>query len=98
MRINIPFIQGRSLFEPFGFVGIGWSRFNVVNTETRSSDVASLDDIMTVPYGGGLELAYGAFIADARFTYRSTYFNDLMRTTGGRLNSWGVGAQMGLAF
>lgn len=98
MRINIPVIHGRSLFEPFGFVGLGWSRYNVVNTETRSSDVASLDDIMTVPYGGGLEMAYGAFMADARFTYRSTYFNDLMRTTGARLDSWGVGAQLGMAF
>ena len=98
MRINLPVIQGRSLFEPFGFVGMGWSRYSVVNTDTQSSDVASLDDIMTLPYGGGLALAYGAFIADARFTYRSTYFNNLMRTSGGRLDSWGVGAQLGVGF
>jgi hypothetical protein len=52
---------------------------------------------MTVPYGGGLAFAYGAFMADARFTYRQTYYNDLMRT-GGNLNSWGVGGQAGFAF
>jgi hypothetical protein len=97
-RLNLPIADGPTLFSPFGFVGVGWSRYNVVNTDTRSSDVRSLDDIMTVPYGGGIGMAYRAFIADARFTYRSTFFNDLMRSSGGRLDSWGVSAQMGVSF
>jgi hypothetical protein len=98
MRINVPLTQDRSLFEPFGFVGVGWSRYNVVNTPTQSSDVASLDNVLTVPYGGGIAMAYGSFIVDARFTYRSTYYSDLMRTTGASLDSWGVGAQAGMSF
>ena len=32
-----------------------------------------------VPIGGGLEYAIGRFMADARFTYRATYYNDLLR-------------------
>jgi hypothetical protein len=36
-------------------------------------------------------------MADARFTYRSTYYNDLMRA-GGNLNNWGVSGQVGFSF
>jgi hypothetical protein len=98
LRLNVPLLQGYSLVEPFGFVGLGWSRYNVVNTDTQSAAVAERDDVMTLPYGGGLAFAYRAFMADARFTYRYTYRNDLMRTAGGRLNNWGVGAQIGYSF
>ena len=35
-----------------------------------------------VPYGAGISLGYGGFIADARFTYRATYYNDLLRAAG----------------
>jgi len=98
LRVNVPILQGRSLIEPFGFVGLGWQHYNVTNTNTNTSDVADKDDIMTLPYGGGLEFAYGRLLADARFTYRQTYMNDLLRTTGGKLNNWGVGAQLGVGF
>ena len=36
-------------------------------------------------------------MADARFTYRATYYNDLLRA-GGNLNSWGLGGQVGFSF
>jgi hypothetical protein len=97
-RLNVPVIRGRALVEPFGFVGLGWSRYSVVNSNTQSSDVAERDDVMTLPYGAGLAYAYGPVIADARFTYRYTYMNDLMRVSGGRLNNWGVGGQVGFSF
>lgn len=98
VRLNVPLLSGRSLVEPFGFVGLGWSRYNIVNTNTQSSAVAERDDVMTMPYGGGLAFAYRGLMADARFTYRYTYRNDLMRTAGGRLNNWGIGAQVGYSF
>jgi hypothetical protein len=97
VRVNIPIVRRVALIEPFGFVGLGWSRYHVGNTQTRTSDVATNDDIMAVPMGAGLEYAYKAFIADARFTYRQTYYNDLLRT-GGNLNSWGVGGQVGFSY
>jgi hypothetical protein len=99
LRVNIPvFIRGRQLIEPFGFVGLGWQHYNLTNTNTNTSSVAGSDDVMTMPYGGGLAYAYGRFLADARFTYRQTYQNDLLRTTGGRLNNWGIGTHVGLTF
>lgn len=99
LRVNLPLPAGRSLIEPFGFVGLGWQHYTLTNTDVNTSDLANSDDVMTVPYGGGLEYATGMFMADARFTFRQTYQNDLLRTTaGGRLNNWGVGAKLGVQF
>jgi len=98
LRLNIPVVmRSRQLLEPFGFVGVGWSRYQVTNTNVNTSSLATNDDIMSLPMGGGLEYAIGRFMADARFTYRATYYNDLMRT-GGNLNNWGVSTQVGVSF
>ena len=99
LRLNIPIVSWsqRSLVEPFGFVGLGWSHYNLVNTNLNTSNVASSDDIMTMPFGGGLAFGHGGFMADARFTYRKTYYNNLV-TGGGDLDSWGVGGQIGFGF
>jgi hypothetical protein len=51
---------------------------------------------MTVPWGAGLELGSHGFMADARFTYRHTYFNNLL--LGSSLNSWGIGGQIGFGY
>ena len=98
LRLNIPIVSANqmSLFEPFGFVGLGWSHYNLSNTNVNTSDVASSDDVMTLPVGGGLAFGYGGFLADARFTYRKTYYNDLV--AGQNLDSWGVGGQIGFGF
>ena len=98
VRLNVPLVLRRAqLLEPFGFVGLGWQHYQVTNTNTNTSDIAGKDDVMSLPVGGGLEYAIGRFMADARFTYRSTYYNDLMRT-GGNLNNWGVGTNVGFSF
>jgi hypothetical protein len=97
-RLNVPVVMRRTqLLEPFGFIGLGWSRYQLQNTTTVTADLERNDDVMTLPVGGGLEYAIGRFMADARFTYRATYYNDLMRN-GGNLNSWGFGGQVGFSF
>ena len=97
VRGNVPITVGRSLLEPFVLVGLGWQHYNLTNTTTNTSDVADRDDVMTLPVGTGFEYSYGRFLADARFMYHRTYFNDLMRT-GGRLDNFSVGTQLGLSF
>ena len=99
VRLNIPIVSWsqRSLLEPFGFVGLGWSHYNLTNANLNVSNVASSDDIMTMPFGGGLAFGYGGFMAEARFTYRKTYYNNLV-TGGGDLDSWGAGGQIGFGF
>jgi hypothetical protein len=98
LRINIPIARGASLIEPFGFVGVGWAHYTVTNNNVALSDVTSSDNILTLPYGGGLEYAYRGFMADARFTYTQTYYNNLTETVGGNLNNWGVGGQIGFEY
>ena len=98
LRVNIPVVmRSRQLLEPFGFVGLGWQNYRVTNTNVNTSSLLSTDDVMSLPVGGGLEYAIGRFMADARFTYRSTYYNDLMRN-GGNLNNWGISGQVGVSF
>jgi hypothetical protein len=98
LRVNIPVVRGASLVEPFGFVGVGWSHYTVTNNNAALSDVTSADNVLTLPYGGGLEFAYKGFMADARFTYTQTYYNNLTQTIGGNLNNWGVGGQIGFEY
>ena len=97
LRLNIPIITRATLLEPFAFGGIGYSHYNVTNTASVSASVADTDNVMTVPFGGGFAVGYRAFMADARFTYRQTYYNDLLRA-GSNLNTWGVSGQIGVAF
>lgn len=97
-RVNVPVVMRKAqLLEPFAFVGLGWQHYQVTNTNTFTSSVARDDDVMAVPVGGGLEYAIGRFMADARFTYRATYYNDLV-VNGANLNSWGVATQIGFSF
>ena len=97
VRGNLPIAVGRSLLEPFVLVGLGWQHYSLTNTTTNTSDVADRDDVMTLPVGTGFEYSYGRFLADVRFMYHRTYFNDLMRT-GGRLDNLSAGTQVGMSF
>jgi hypothetical protein len=97
VRGNLPIAVGRSLLEPFVLVGLGWQHYSLTNTTTNTSDVADRDDVMTLPLGTGFEYSYGRFLADVRFMYHRTYFNDLMRT-GGRLDNVSAGTQVGMSF
>jgi len=99
VRANFPIETGRALVLPFAFVGLGWQHYSLMNgPAVNVSAVSGSDDVMSLPYGAGLEYARGMFIADARFTYRYTFMNDLMRTGGGRLSTYGVTAQVGVEF
>jgi hypothetical protein len=99
LRVNIPIVRGYSLVEPFGFVGVGWQHYQITgNNNPITADLQSKDDVLTLPYGGGLEFSYRNFMADARFTYRQTYYNNLTSTIGGNLNNWNVGGQIGFEY
>jgi hypothetical protein len=99
LRFNLPIVaRNGALLEPFAFGGLGWSRFHVARSSVNTSDIASNDDVLTVPYGAGLAFASHGFLADARFTYRSTFYTDLLQTTGGRLDTWSAGGQLGFEF
>lgn len=98
LRVNVPIVRGLALVEPFGFIGVGWQHYQVTNNNNSLADITAKDDILTMPFGGGLEFAYRGFMADARFTYRETYYNNLLGPNGGDLNNWNVGGQVGFEF
>jgi hypothetical protein len=99
LRLNLPIMAREALIEPFAFGGAGWSRFHIANSAVNTSSVATNDDVLQIPYGGGVAFGYRGFMADARFTYRSTFYNDLLRGAGGgNLDNWSVGGQLGFEF
>jgi hypothetical protein len=97
LRINVPVAMGLALIEPFGFAGIGWQHYHL-STTPITADITQTDNVMTVPYGGGIMAAYGNLMVDARVTWRQTYYNDMFRAEGARLNTWGVGGNIGVEF
>jgi hypothetical protein len=101
LRLNVPVVRQRALYEPYGFIGLGYSRYSITNFNAAlTSDFASADGVMTMPFGAGFAWGYAGFIADARFTYTPTYFNSLLQTGNGSgaLNHWGAGANVGFTF
>src|SRR6478735_1622821 len=74
-RLNIPLRKWGQLFEPYGYGGLGYSRFHVSNYQngTLSSFTSTADNTMTVPFGGAFAYAYKAFIADARAGWTGVY-------------------------
>jgi hypothetical protein len=108
LRLNIPVIDHGSIIEPFGFVGLGWSRYELTQTTYNHSNLTAGENVMEVPYGAGLTMGSDGFLVDIRFTYRATYYDNLMRvptsstaSTAGdsrRLDSWSLGAHIGFEF
>jgi hypothetical protein len=96
LRLNAPFAYRGSLVEPFAFGGAGWTRYNVVNDNFNTSFVREKDDVLTVPFGGGLAASFQGFMFDARFTYRVLYDNQLLGNAN--LDNWMVSANIGSEF
>jgi len=104
LRLNLPIRKGRSLLEPYGFLGLGYQYFNISNYNTNTATLSSFDrsdNTMTVPMGGGFAYAYKAFIADVRGGFTAVYYDNLLVGSGnntGTLNNWNVGSQVGFMF
>jgi OmpA family len=102
-RLNIPIRYGASLFEPYGYAGLGYSHYTISNfnqNAQRLSSFTSTDDVMNFPVGGGFAYAYRNFIADARAGWTGTYYQNLLTgaDTSGTLDHWNVGGQIGFMF
>jgi hypothetical protein len=96
LRLNAPLAYRGSLVEPFAFGGAGWTQYNVVNDNFNTSIVREKDDVLTVPFGGGLAASFNGFMFDARFTYRVLYNQDLIGKSN--LDNWIVSANLGSEF
>ncbi|WP_248353722.1 hypothetical protein [Anaeromyxobacter oryzae] len=98
LRLQVPYAVRGWLVEPFVFGGIGWSHLSLRNA---APDVKSTDDIGVIPFGGGLTVGYGNLLLDARFTYRSSFSEDLAVAAGPGskdFSQWGISASVGYEF
>jgi len=98
LRLQYPYEARQWLVEPFAFGGIGWTHFNITSANLGQ---LSTDDVLETPFGGGLMVAYNHLLFDARFTYRQTFNENLIRASDGTaasLKSWGVVGSVGYEF
>jgi hypothetical protein len=100
-RLNI----GTYQIQPFVVGGAGWTRYNVVNTKVSLSDIRDSDDVLAIPFGAGVSsyIPDTGFMIDARFIYRATFDDELVRptasnTTGAGLENWNVSLRVGYVF
>ena len=101
LRLNF----GMNEIQPYGFGGVGWHLFRVVNPHRITvSDFTDGDATISLPVGGGITgfLATG-FLIDVRFAYRFAFDEDLLhggihdsRFAG--LDSWSMTVQLGYEF
>lgn len=98
VRVQYPYATGKWLVEPFAFGGIGWSHLSL---QDAAPGVKDSDEIGVVPFGAGVTLGYGRALLDARFTYRTSFSEDLPLAVGeapANLEQWAVGASIGYEF
>lgn len=90
-------------WDPYVFAGVGWQRFTVDDRELAFSDtgIRTNDDLMELPFGGGLAYRRGGLITDLRGTVRATSGSDMVVDRSGRvapMNSWEASAALGYEF
>jgi hypothetical protein len=96
LRLNAPLVYRGGLVEPFGFGGAGWTHYNIVNDNFNMSGIREKDNVITVPFGGGIAASFAGFIFDARFTYRVLFDQDLFGNAN--MDNWNVSANIGSEF
>lgn len=99
VRVQYPYVSGQWLVEPFAFGGVGWNRLSLRDAPAGVEDRD--DDHGVVPFGAGITLGRGRLLLDARFTYRTSFAENLVTAAGGdtaSLDQWGVGASVGYEF
>jgi hypothetical protein len=98
VRVQYPYVTGRWLVEPFAFGGLGWTHLTL---DKAAPGLKDTDDAGVVPFGAGITLGYDRFVLDARFTYRTTFDEDLalaVNQPAAKLERWAVGASLGYEF
>lgn len=98
IRLQYPYSSGRWLVEPFAFGGLGYSH---VTLSKAAPGLKDSDDVGVVPFGAGVTVAYDHFLVDARFTYRTSFNEDLVLAVNqpaANLERWSLGASVGFEF
>jgi hypothetical protein len=101
LRLNIPMLRSRTFVTSYALAGLGWMHYQVSGSSNDGTAVAGRDDLAVIPVGAGLTIGRGQFYVDARFVYRFTAFEDLVRDperSGSQLGQSTFGASVGVMF
>lgn len=100
LRFNV--LPGR--VQPYVFMGVGWTNYQLRDTQVRTADGRTSDDVFQVPFGGGLTVRGRHLFLDVRSTAR-LMFNDTLISEAwnappsmGPLASWTVTGRLGWQF
>ncbi len=94
LRINL--MQGQ--LEPYVLFGAGWTRFDITNTSTNTSDLQQVDNVATMPLGAGVGYRYRNVLFDLRGTYRAAAGENLIDmhgTAAATLDTWSATFKIG---
>src|SRR5688572_18543731 len=92
--------------QPYFFGGVGWTRYNIERSSVATSSVRSVDDIGTVPMGGGITARLTrSFFIDVRGTYRYAFYDNMLDvasasqgTGDAPLQTWNASGKLGFEF
>lgn len=98
-RVNL---LPNEIVNPYFFGGAAWKRIDLTNTDTNTSDVEEVDNLIEIPVGIGLAYRVNGFVLDGRAELRMATEEDLIRrdpdTEDVRLHTWNAGAKLGYEF
>jgi hypothetical protein len=98
-RANLPLSSGALRVTPFVFGGVGWTYYNIVNSDANTSGIKDHANALAIPFGAGVGLTYAHVNIDARFTYRAVFDDNLVPTGSNNdsldLQNWSGGLTLG---
>lgn len=102
-----------TMFQPYVFGGIGFTHYEVANTNRNTSSINDEEDMGHVPVGAGLGFQAAGLLIDVRGTFRAAFDDDLLdqpvqndepdlipdrNDAKAELDTWNVGARVGWEF
>jgi hypothetical protein len=100
LRLN--FLRDR-LIQPYIFAGLGWTHYEVSNSDVETAAVEEADDVMHIPAGAGLTVRVARRVAlDVRGMFRGAVDDGMFHAPAGDeddgLESLSGTAQLGFTF
>jgi hypothetical protein len=96
LRLNLPVEGVTWSLVPFVLLGVGWNHYQAIDLG-ESTLMHDSDDVLTIPVGAGLSIAYSGLILDARLTHRQTLDDELFVNAAG-MHAWTAGIHIGREF
>jgi outer membrane protein OmpA-like peptidoglycan-associated protein len=101
LRLN--FLRG-GMVRPYAFGGVGWTHYDLTNTETAAADVEDNDDVVHIPAGLGIGFnVFRGVTLDLRGTVRAAFEDETFEPMAAAddemgLENWSTSAQLGFEF